>query len=416
MKILMLTDWRDRGGAAIAAQRLATALEHEGHEVHWATARTERYALNVHNYTDGSLTSLAMLKLAGRLGNGAGRAAQRRHNVQRVHQIIERIKPDVINVHNIHDADLPATLPMELSRRTPVVWTLHDMWAFTATCVYSYDCTGYVTGCTTACPQSGKAPAMPAAKVPFAFDERRQALRLAGQIAFATPSRWLAVQAQLGMLHDHNVTAIPNSLDLDVFRPIDRAAARASLGIPDDAPVLLSAAMSLRDERKGAKYLLDAMKLLPQEKVTWVTLGSGDAPTLPARVRHHVIGPARDERLLAQVYSAADVHVLPTLADNLPNVLLEAAACGTPSVAFHTGGVPEVVVNDLTGWTTPVGDSAALARAIEHAIDMGQRDETNVRQSCRAYAESRYGGRTQAFSYLKLFHSLLERQSRRRAA
>ncbi len=416
MKVLFLTDWHARGGAAIAANRLAGALSQQGHEVVWAAARVEAHGPNVYSYADGPFVRQAAQRLANKFVPTFEPVIKQTFMVRRIHEIVRQVRPHVINVHNIHGANLPPPLPAELSRHTPVVWTLHDMWAFTGTCVYSYDCRAFVEGCTAACPHCERYPCLPASQVSAAYRSRRRALQRAGRIAMVCPSRWLAQEARAGMFRDQCVRVIPNSLDLETFYPIGRSAARTALGVPDDAPVILSASLALNDPRKGAASLLQAISRLTARKITWLTLGQNDQVAVPDHVRHLPMPSVQDERLLRLAYNAADVHVLPTMADNLPNVLLEAASCGTPSVAFGVGGVGEVVIDGTTGWNVTPGDTSQLVTAIERVLQLDANRTATLRRSCRVFAEKHFAPSVQSSRYTELFTQLIASGHQRKAA
>ncbi|MCC6580294.1 MAG: glycosyltransferase [Phycisphaeraceae bacterium] len=415
MKILMVSDWRGKGGAAIAAERLAEALEAQGHDVRWAFARTAHHHSGGCDLTRLPLSTEAAVRICGRLWSSASRQLQLSQMAAKLERLIRETSPDIVNVHNIHAANLSVSLPMQLSTVAPVVWTLHDMWAFTGGCTYSYDCTGFTRGCRCSCPQQighGKGQLKPE----LGCQKRHVALQRAGNIAFVTPSQWLATEAQRGLLAGRNVRAIANSVNLQRFRPVDRRTARAALGLPADMHAILTASASVVDPRKGVSVLMEALRLRPQRKLLWLTLGEGRAENVPSHVRHHPVGQIEDERLLSLAYSAADVHVLPTRADNLPNVLLEAAACGTPSIASHVGGVPEVVRADMTGWTVPVGDAPALANMLDHALDLNPDARESLRLRCRWFAHERFSPEHQAQHYVGLFQQLTEALGERSAA
>lgn len=408
MRVLLVSDVQRVGGAGIAAHRLALALRDAGHEVHWAAARldgTEDFP----SYGLYESTRLQRVARAAsrRVHEGSNQWLRQRHLTHRVMQVAQHVRPEGINMHNLHGDAFGPELPAQLSRRWPVVWTMHDMWPFTGGCTYSFDCRAFETTCTAACPHHETYPALPAAGVPRMFALRRQALINAGQLAFVSPSRWLADEAQRGILRGQRVELIPHSLDLTMFRPMAREVARQALGLSDSGPVVF-ASYAAHDSRKGGALLLEAMARLDVGPVTWLTTDKALVESLPKRVKCVSLGRVNDERLLALAYNAADVHVLPTLADNLPNTLVEACACGTPSVAADVGGVSEVVVEGTSGRLCAASDTEALARAIEAQLRMNTDEAESVRLRCRALAETRFSPARQAAAYEKLFRSLAE--------
>jgi len=418
MKVLFVSDWYQRGGAAIAAQRLAQGLTSLGHEVVWSVGRSEGNDPAIHHYTQWPIAWDATHRVTQKLAPTTAPTLQRAMMQKQLRRIVQRVQPDVISVHNIHAVGLPSHVLAQLSQLKPVVWTLHDMWAFTGGCVYSLGCDQFVTGCTRSCPQCGQSMSVLPDQVPKAYASRQGALQHAGRLAFVTPSQWLGKQAKRGLLRANSVQAIPNSIDLNTFAPIPQASARTALGVPNDRPVVLSASLSHTDPRKGTGLLLEAMQHIPANRpITWLTLGQTDSIKVPQHIRHHPLGAVMDQRLLRLVYNAAaDVHVLPTLADNLPNVLLEAAACGTPSVAFDVGGVGEAVVNNVTGWTVPLGEINSLANAMQSALQMGASSAAKLRARCRAFAVEHFPPTLQAQRYIKLFESMVQPNVQRIAA
>lgn len=409
MKVLLFSDVQRKGGAGIAAHRLGRALIDQGHDVLWATPHPDPAS-------DIPAADCRDLPVAGRVARKVSLALQPgqkqhvearaiRHGLQ---QVIRRFRPDVVNVHNLHGANLPATLPAELSRGVPVVWTLHDMWAFTATCAYSMGCRKFESACDSACPMGDTYPKSPARHVPALFAKRAKALRDAGRIAFATPSQWLADEAKRGILKDHEVRAIPNSVELDRFRPVDRDAARHALDLPTGRPVLVTSA-TVGDPRKGAAVLYSALDKLARPNTILLQLGGSTPGETEGRWDHRVLESIHDPRLLRLAYSAADAHILPTLADNLPNTLLEAAACGVPSIASGVGGVGEAIDPDKTGWLVKPGDAEALAKQIGRVIDEPVTGVDERRRTCRAFAEARFSPALQARRYAELFEHTIGR-------
>jgi glycosyltransferase involved in cell wall biosynthesis len=202
---------------------------------------------------------------------------------------------------------------------------------------------------------------------------RKHTLYARTPIAVVAPSRWLLELAKQSVLARHPGTSfhhVPHGVDTDVYRPLPQGRARDMLGLPQDGSILLFSAASLRQERKGLRYLLDALhhRGLAQRDVQVLMLGAtNDLDRELPQARW--LGPISDEHLQAVAYSAADVAVVPSQADNQPLTALEALACGTPAVACEVGGLPELVRDRETGLLVPPRDGGALAAAVARLLD-----------------------------------------------
>ncbi len=323
---------------------------------------------------------------------------------RRFHKILSRLKPDVINVHNLHSA-LPlgwrSTLLEVCSYHAPTVWTLHDMWSFTGRCTYSYECRKFLSGCDDRCPTPQEYPVLEPEKIRDAWEEQQRILRLVPDLVAVTPSSWLAAEAQNGFWKQHRVEVIPNGLPLDVFAPRDRSEARRKLDLPSSGPVLLMVGLDLSERRKGGSILIQCLEGL-SEPVTLLTLGKNELFRTGSQVTVRRMGFSDNENKTALLYNASSFLVHPSLADNLPNVVVESIACGTPVVAFRTGGVPEIVRPGITGFLADEISADAFRATLQSAIH----SSTDLGSSCRNVAVNEYSDSLQARRYLALFSEL----------
>lgn len=315
-------------------------------------------------------------------------------------------RPDIIHLHWIANfVDLPTTL-VPLANTAPLVWTLHDMNPFTGGCHYVDGCNRYDDRCGL-CPQLGSSKVRDASR---SIWKRKQ--RVYGQIAahrlhVVTPSRWLGEQvARSSLLGRYPRCVIPYGLDTEVFHPVEICEARKALDLPGHAKILLFVADSLRDQRKGFEKLIAAMKQLSGvSNLLLLTIG-GQCPQLPQSCPHRHLGRIADDALLSKVYSAADVFVIPSLQDNLPNTVMESLACGTPVVGFDIGGIPDMVRMGKTGLVVPLGNVNALANAIDSLLANDSLREQMGTQA-RQVAIEEYDLAVQAASYRRLYEQLV---------
>jgi len=225
---------------------------------------------------------------------------------------------------------------------------------------------------------------------------------------------WLADQVHRSTLGGAlSIQCIPNGVDLSVFRPRDQAAARETLGIPHGAKVVLFVAAKVTQGRKGLAYLSKALHLVRQtNEPVLLTVGSAgrDLEEFPAYEQIH-LGQITDESRLNLAYCAADLYVLPTLADNQPLTALESLASGTPVVSFNVGGIPEMVQHMGTGYLARYRDSVDLATGIRMLL---QDDDlrARMRRTSRDFAVTHYALEEQAFRYVQLYEDAVRTHQR----
>jgi glycosyltransferase involved in cell wall biosynthesis len=227
----------------------------------------------------------------------------------------------------------------------------------------------------------------------------------AARVRVVAPSRWLTAQARSSaVLGRFDARTIPYGLDLDVYAPGDKRAARAALGVPVDSRVVLFVAHRVDNARKGMARVAEALRALGDvPDLALLSVGEGAPSGMP--IRHVALGSIDDEARMALAYRAADVFAIASSQDNLPNTVLEALACGTPVVGTDAGGIPDMVIDGDTGFLAAPGDSRAFAEALRRILSDGEL-VARLGRGARALAEARYGLETQARAYAALFADL----------
>ncbi len=320
--------------------------------------------------------------------------------------LVSQLPPaDVINLHWVRGLiDYPSFFASR-SPDQPVVWTLHDMHAFTGGCHYAGGCERFTQGCG-ACPfLSSDDPADLSARI---LERKIAALaRRNNRMHIVTPSRWLGREAaRSALFRDIPVSVIPYGLETDTFVVHDRQAMRQAFKLPPDLKIILFIAHMVDDPRKGLSYLDEALSRLgPRPDVALLLVGGGNV-TLKSQVHHLRTGLVSDDATVGRLYSAADIVAVPSLEDNLPNTMLEAMAAGTPVIGFDIGGVPDLVIPGETGWLAPPADGEALSAALATALGDPAHLAAMGRMA-RARIEREHTLEVQASRYRDLYHSLL---------
>ncbi len=326
-----------------------------------------------------------------------------------IYSKINRLEPDVINLHWINNSHLRIETLGKLGR--PIIWTLHDMWPFTGGCHYDQNCGRYVESC-------GACPLLKSNKD---FDlsrwiwQRKSKAWKNVNLTIVTPSNWLAQCASSSSLFKNlRVEVIPYGLDLQRYKPIERQTVRSLLNLPQNKHlVLFGAIKATSDRRKGFHLLNPALQRLCQSgwqnKIELIVVGASQPDNqVDLGFKTHYLGKLSDDISLAQVYAAADIFVAPSLQDNLPNTVVEAIACGTPCAAFKIGGMPEMIEHQQNGYLAQPFESEDLANGIAWILENKERHQQLCARA-RAKAEQEFTLELQARRYDSLYSELVTR-------
>jgi len=292
--------------------------------------------------------------------------------------------------------------------RVPLVWRMADMGVFTGGCHYTQGCEKFTNKCG-ACPQLGSRDEHDLSRDVWTRKNASLARVGPGGLHIVGTSQWIAGEAtRSSLLRNFPVSVIPNGLDVEEFAPRDKGFSRDLWNIPRDAKVVLFAAESVANVRKGFRHLADALAMMTDMKnLLLVSVGGGNCE-LPAGLPHLALGKVNNDRMLSTIYSAADVFVIPSLQESFGQTVIESLACGTPVVGFASGGIPDMVRPGETGWLAPTGDTSALRDAIAAALsDDDRRAAMGVK--CRGIAMAEYSLDVQARAYAALYEQLSAR-------
>ena len=415
MKVLLVNTKEGAGGAGIAARRLLHALQHHGHEAQMMVRLRE---------TDDSAVLSLPSAMWGRtcfIMERLGVVLRNRGSRQRLFAIDPGTwgtdlrcteafrRADVVHLHWINQGMLSLKgLGQLLETEKRIVWTLHDMWPFTGICHHADTCGRWLENC-------GECRLLqhPSAH-DLSYDTfcRKRDAYARGRLHIVTCSDWLANLArQAPLLAGCDIHSIPNPLDTDFYQPGDKLAARQRLGIPCETRLLLFVAYKVTDEMKGSSYVRRAMEQLVTQDAD---LRGDSAPLGIALVGHGAETMAQsipaptypyeyvsNEALMRDLYQAADLLVMPTLMDNLPNTVAEAMACGTPVVAFRIGGLPQMICHDEDGYLADYKSLPDFVEGIRHILLAPHYDAYS--QAARRHAVEAYSEAEVVRRYLEVY-------------
>ncbi|MEB3280993.1 MAG: glycosyltransferase family 4 protein [Lyngbya sp.] len=406
MKVLHINQSDLAGGAAIAGYRLHQGLLTQNVE--------SRLIVKTVKTTDSRVTTIPQRQrlFANQLFRITTYLGLNYVHVRNTFEIPDHPfykEADILNLHSLHTGYFNYLAIPLLTRKKPAIITLHDMWDFTGHCAYSYDCDRWKTGCGQ-CPYPEIYPAI-------RRDNTRLEWRLKNwvyhhsDLTVVAPSYWLTEQAKQSMLNCCSIHHIPYGINTDTYQPLDQEKCRLKLSIPTEKKVIMFGAESLKDPRKGGDLLIKALSKLPasiKAETILLTFGKeSDALSETVGMQTINLGYISDDYLKSVAYCAADLFIFPTRADNLPLVLQESMACGTPMVSFKIGGVPDLVRPGITGYLATPEDAGDFCRGIVQLLE-----DDNLRQKmsqqCREIAITEYPLEQQAQRYIELYQQVLE--------
>ena len=394
MKLLLLNATANTGSTGRIAEEIGMLAQQSGFDVRFAygrkTVNSRLPLIKIGNDWD-----FRWHGLESRLFDHQGFAS--RNATRRFIKLIEKWKPDVINIHNLHGYYINVEVLFDYLKRVqiPVVWTFHDCWPFTGHCSFfdRYDCRKWETECHHCPNRKGYPESWFCDMSKKNYNRKKEIFNGLENMTIVTPSEWLAEHIKHSFLKDYPVKVINNGLDLTVFQPQIHKEIFQKYGIENQLFVLGVA--SLWDKRKGLDDFISLREKLTNDiRIVLVGLSKEQVPTLPTGFT--AITRTENQSDLAALYSTASVFVNPTYVDNFPTTNIEALACGTPVITYRTGGSPEAIDSE-TGFVVEKGDLEGLKDAIESVLAKGK---VYYRDKCRVRAERLYNKEERYREYL----------------
>ncbi len=404
MKVLQINVSCGRGSTGRIATDIHKLLLEQGHESVIAYGRGE--AINCDNTIKiGNNIDFYKHALKTRLldehGFGSKKATE---------DFIDKIinyNPDIIHLHVVHGYYLNIEILFNFLKKynKPVVWTLHDCWAFTGHCIhFDYaNCNKWETHCQK-CPEKKSYPKSIFIDNSYNnYEKKKKLFTGLDKLTLVTPSEWLAKLVKRSFLKEYPVKVINNGIDLNVFKPVpNNFRERHNL---TNKFIILGVAHKW-NRRKGFEYFIELSKLIePDEAIVLVGLSKNQLKQLPK----NIIGITRTNNVkeLAEIYTTADVFFNPTLEDNFPTVNLESLACGTPVITYNTVGSIETI-DDTTGFMVEKGDLENAIRIIRKIKSEGKEKYS---ESCIKRANKYYNKDDKFQEYIELYKNAIKEEN-----
>lgn len=383
MKITHISTYDKNGGAARAAYRLHHLLLEEGYDSNMLVMKKEsdeeKIVLSKNNNLEKHFNS-NMRKVRERT-----QFYKYRNRKNKIffsygniglditnHELIK--ESDILHFHWINDSFININTLKKLKKMNKkIIFTLHDMWFFTGGCHYSSSCDKYEIICEECNILESKNKNDISNKI---YNLKKNIYKNL-DFDIVTCSKWLEECAKKSsLLKGKKVTTIPNVLDKNIFKDINKNLAREVLNLDKNSIYICFGALnSTSDPRKGFKYLIRALEELNKKynnsinkNIKLLVFGSSNSKEeLPFEATF--MGKVYDEYTLSLIYNAADLFIAPSIEDNLPNTVLESLHCKTPVVAFNIGGMPDMIEHKLNGYLAEKENYSDLAKGIDYVIN-----------------------------------------------
>lgn len=304
-------------------------------------------------------------------------------------------KPDICHAHNLHRDYFDLRQLPNLSKKYPLLITLHDAWLLSGHCAHSFACERWITGCGH-CPDLSIYPEILHDATAYNW-KRKQKIYQQSQLYVATPSQWLLDKVKNSILNPtiQISKVIPNGIDLSIFHPTDQIFARSVLGFPQHSWIILAVGNALLNNPwKDYVMMETAVQMacagMLKNRIIFLVLGQDLPSHFIGNVEYRFVKIQNNPGQLALYYQAADVYIHAARVDTFPTTVLESMACGCPVIATKVGGIPEQIVEGETGFLVPLADAPELARKLKRILE-----DANLRQ---------YFGRNSAEVVLRNFN------------
>lgn len=366
MKILHINTSTSQGGAAIAAYRHTEAMSYAGLDAHLLARKgaTLPLATVTGDQKLGKLFEYSLFKFTQQLRkpNHSFSFMMGNYGIERIREVQEA---DVVYLHWVNNYLGYRDIDWLLNNKKRVVWYMHDMWPMTGGCHHALECKNYSNDCHD-CPQLLKGKL-------FAKNQLSKKLRHwmnHDNLLMASPSQWLADRAmESALFKDRRIAVCPNVINTSLYKPADKEKSKLELGLdPSKKYILFGAAVGAKNVFKGMSFLYNALKLINSEYEMLLMGKTGDDYPNELLPRTHHMGYITDEQKKVAIYNASDVFAISSMAENFPNMVVEAMACGVPCVGFKVGGIVEQITHQQNGYLAETGVANSLAEGLEWVL------------------------------------------------
>lgn len=405
MKILHINTSYDKGGAALLMRTLAkNIVQNQDVEQLFIVKESATKANTENIFQTKDVSNVLGYQKLSRIASEHGFLYQ--FLPLETHFILKKMRelaPNLIHLHNLHGGYFQTNLLPELSKIAPIVWTFHDMFPITGHCAYSFECEKWKTGCGN-CERLNIYPSIKKDRTKFLWNYKNKIFNSA-DFTIVTPSLWLKKCVEESFLKNKDIRLIYNGIDLENFKKTDRFEARKELALPQDKKIILfSANGGVKNPFKGGEFVFHTFeKLKNRNDILFLNIGGKNEEKSDNWLD---FGYIKDPQIMAKLYSAADIYLFPTLADNCPLTAIESLACGLPVVTFETGGVPEIVENNKTGSVVEYKNGEMLTSTLRKLLvndDLREKMSENAVEASKKFSSKRM-----ALEYLKLYEELLK--------
>jgi glycosyltransferase involved in cell wall biosynthesis len=316
---------------------------------------------------------------------------------------INKINPDIVHLHWVCSGMLSIG---DISRiKVPIVWTLHDMWAFTGGCHYDDNCGAYTDRCGN-CKVLGSNKENDLSR--FIWKNKNKYFSRINNLTIVALSGWLQECAlESSLFKNRKVVNLPNPIDVRKFKPLNKEESKKKMGLDVSKKSILFGAMgAVSDQRKGFLYLNQALQIKKIDNTELVVFGEKSDSSFDRNIKF--LGFLNNDKDLVTAYSSANVIIVPSLQENLSNAIMESLACGTPVVAFDIGGNKDMIDHKKNGYLAKPFDPEDLARGIEWVLNNENYDE--LCKNAREKVLREFDSNVVADKYIKLYKDILNKK------
>lgn len=312
---------------------------------------------------------------------------------------------DIIHCHNLHGWYFNLETLEKMSKKKPVVWTFHDMWPVTPHCAHSFE--ENIENGFYKCPNLKIYPSLLWHNEKKLMDIKRKVYDNS-TFHIVVPSLWLKDKLKGTVLENEPTSLIYNGIDPQAYTRKDKTKCRVKLGLPVDKKIILFISIDkIKTAFKGGEYFLKiAEEFSNDDSVAFVCLG-GNTNEKVNNVTY--VQKTADEDTLSSYFSAADILLYPSTADNFPLVILEAMSCGLPIVSFDTGGIKEAVIDKVNGYIAKYKDLNDLLSGVRYILNMNAENREKISSNSRDRVIKYFSLEKMISEYLTLYESLIKK-------